>query len=543
MDRTEILEAFKSLFQGHDRYYGQYPMLGEGMPWTEKRRPLTDSQWIGHLTGKGYGLGRVPVRDDGQCRWAAIDYDTKPRKLTSDELCSLQDRVRASGLPLIVCRSKSGGAHLYLFLSEWTPASIIRKLLRAWAIHLEINWSFDQKGNKRLTEIFPKQDILDPDSPGSWINLPYFGGSRTDRFAVGDRPECGPPAPRTLVEFMSDASATAIDRKQAQLMLQDQPEQRVSSLHPQAPPCLQTLDAQGYGDGSGRNNAMFSLGLFFIKAFPEHWQQRMRDYNLENMDPPLTDAEINGTITSLRRDAEKAEPKYKYKCTDIPINSVCQKDVCRTRVYGISSFEDTSSSTVIERLVKVETDPPKWVAYVQGSPIDVSTEELLDARRFKRKVLEAINQLIKLETAGRWERMIERLLLTLETIAAPEDAGVFGQFKTNIRAFIERRVTVAEFKTPQEAWEQVVRGYPLELDGWIYFQSKHLIKHLEERCKFRDYRPNDLYNALRKMGGVHEPKPKKIAGQAINLWAMPVPSEGGEQTKPFAPLKDEGSDF
>ena len=65
-----------------------------------------------HLAGK-LGLGLVPVRRDGTCRFAAIDID-----IDSIDHPALLQKVLARKLPLTVCRSKSGGAHLYLFMKE-----------------------------------------------------------------------------------------------------------------------------------------------------------------------------------------------------------------------------------------------------------------------------------------------------------------------------------------------------------------------------------------------------------------------------------------
>jgi hypothetical protein len=58
-----------------------------------------------------YGIGIVPIRDDATCVWGAIDIDLDKEP----NLTVLAKQVHKLELPLIVCRSKSGGAHLYLF--------------------------------------------------------------------------------------------------------------------------------------------------------------------------------------------------------------------------------------------------------------------------------------------------------------------------------------------------------------------------------------------------------------------------------------------
>ena len=43
---------------------------------------------------------------------------------------SLVQTIRKLKLPLIVCRSKSGGAHIFLFTTEFIPASLMQNTLK-----------------------------------------------------------------------------------------------------------------------------------------------------------------------------------------------------------------------------------------------------------------------------------------------------------------------------------------------------------------------------------------------------------------------------
>ncbi len=48
----------------------------------------------------------------------------------------MQDKIQKLKLPLLHCRSKSGGAHLYLFLKEWEQAAVVREYLTEMSIML-----------------------------------------------------------------------------------------------------------------------------------------------------------------------------------------------------------------------------------------------------------------------------------------------------------------------------------------------------------------------------------------------------------------------
>jgi hypothetical protein len=172
----DTAERFMKLYSGSTLSYGVHVPDGvENHSVTGKRsgisRTVTGSVnaalYDAHLAGE-QGLGIVPVRADGTCVWGVIDidrYDTdfNPAKVAVDLL--------GYGLPLIVCRSKSGGAHVYLFC-ESASASLMRARLSEIANLL---------GHK--AEVFPKSDGLD-NSLGNWVNLPYFNGDAGTRCAV-----------------------------------------------------------------------------------------------------------------------------------------------------------------------------------------------------------------------------------------------------------------------------------------------------------------------------------------------------------------------
>lgn len=507
-----VLRQFQALFQGHAQYYGRYPLKGETftdgkpmIPWTEKKRPLEDKTWIAHLSGQGLGLGITPVMEDSTAVFGAIDYDTKPNEA---DLVDLNSRIQSNALPLVICRSKSGGAHFYLFSKEPVPAKLMRDRLREYAMVLGIYLN----PNGHPVEIFPKQGRVDENAQGNWINLPYYEAKTTNRYALaadGSRLD--------LREFLSYANKRMVTREQLDVTTFTVE----SKLHPEAPPCLQVLDRDGYPQGT-RNDGLMNVGLLLEKVDPERWEQNLREYNHDRFNPPLNDHEVEGIIKSLRRDFTGSR-KYTYGCNKPPINHLCNRDLCKKLTYGIDSF-DVAACTTIDKLIKVDVDPPRWLAYVDGQPVDVSTEQLLDPKQFKRRALDVLNRIIKIGTLAAWEKMVSNLLERLDVIEAPEDAGVFGQFKSHVRAFVEKR--------SENDLSDTLRGFPVEYEGWVWFRSEALMKHLE-RSRFRDYKVNEIYNAIRRMGGEHYQGKLPKMRQTVNLWKLPIPTADDEQTEPF----------
>ena len=119
----DLRSKFKKIFTGLDSAYGTYKINGtnENNKQTGKgaviRQPPTDALWQKHLDGVEPSLGIIPIRADNTCTWGAIDVDQYPLDLTA-----FITKVRQLALPLVVFRSKSGGAHAYAFTKAPVPA-------------------------------------------------------------------------------------------------------------------------------------------------------------------------------------------------------------------------------------------------------------------------------------------------------------------------------------------------------------------------------------------------------------------------------------
>src|SRR3954471_5029064 len=79
------MEAAERLFRrykGLDRAHGQYLPATDKRPGQKKlegkagtvREPVTVALWNRHLEGE-YGIGIIPIQDNHQCWWGAIDID------------------------------------------------------------------------------------------------------------------------------------------------------------------------------------------------------------------------------------------------------------------------------------------------------------------------------------------------------------------------------------------------------------------------------------------------------------------------------------
>ena len=267
------MEEFKLIFEGLDRAYGQHRSEGkradgkqEGKSYIEKKL-ITDELWEAHLAGKGPSLGIIPIRADNTSKWGCIDIDSYP--IDYNKIIS---SIRKLKLPIVPCRSKSGGLHLFLFFIKPIAAKLVREKLKE--ISANIGYA--------NAELFPKQSsiLLEKGDLGNFLNLPYYNAKETSRYAYNDD---GTAA--TLREFInlynkyviSDISKISIEISQD--VIKD------------GPPCLQQLCTQGFPEGT-RNNGLFNIGVYLRKFDPDNWKSLLEEHNRDYMNPPLGAQEV-----------------------------------------------------------------------------------------------------------------------------------------------------------------------------------------------------------------------------------------------------------
>ena len=174
----ERTKEFIRIFSGLTRAYGQTQSRSknesgklEGKSWIVPEQ-LTEDKWLNHLAGKEPSLGIIPINENNQCTWGAIDIDT----YDGFDHKKLIKTIVEKKLPLVVCCSKSGGAHIYLFVSEPVRAKEMQIKLKEIAVFLGFGES----------EIFPKQIELNSKGTGNFLNLPYNHPEFPGRFAYDD---------------------------------------------------------------------------------------------------------------------------------------------------------------------------------------------------------------------------------------------------------------------------------------------------------------------------------------------------------------------
>ena len=381
---------FKGIFEGNNSAYGQLILTGaktesgkaEGKAFI-KRQPISDQLWEDHLEGKEPALGVIPINENNECKWGCIDVDV----YNLDHIAIMRN-IKGMGFPLVTFRSKSGGAHLFLFAKEFIPAALMQSKLKAMSEALGYTGS----------EIFPKQTeiLVERGDTGNFLNLPYHGGIRGLRYTF----ESGGKA-ASLESFYSIYDEWAQTREQIENIVVKKAE--VVEIFPDGPPCLNRLAEEGFGEGS-RNNALFNLAIYRQKASPDNWQDILEDDNHKYMNPPLRSAEVQNLIKSIGKRGYD-----KYRCKEQPICGVCNTAKCRTKKFGVG-FEDEQMPE-LDTLTKIKSNPPQWFLNVAGNRVELKTEQLHNPNLFAIAVLDQANVVSPIPKAKDWREVHLKMLM------------------------------------------------------------------------------------------------------------------------------------
>lgn len=497
----DLAQSFMRLFGGMSSAYGTYRVSDSGKKGVKNtgraqthREPLTIAQWRNHLAGK-IGLGVIPIREDNTVVWGCLDIDEYHL-----DLQKLAKKINELKLPLLVCRTKSGGAHVFAFFAEPVPAAACQDMLKEVASTLGFGGC----------EIFPKQTevLLERGDLGNWLNMPYFGAEKTTRYAV--KPDGSPATPK---EFLEAANNIKLSPAELDGVIQLKGDQLV----PEGPPCLQALCALGFPEGQ-RNNGLFALGTYCRKAHPESWKQKLTEYNQSCVSPPVEPDEI----ASIVKQHERKE--YNYKCSEQPLAAHCNAAVCRTRKYGVGQG---SSFPTLGGLTKLDTEPPLWFLEVEGSRLELATDQLQDPQRFAKVCIETINVFPPPVTRATWQQMVDPLLRDVIIIEQPEDTKALGQFADVLYAFCEDKALAP-------TRDDILRGVAWrgEINGkdWIWFRMEDLLKFIRRQGDSQMKR-HYIAARIRDLGGDH--KQVRFAGNKnLIVWGVPPLGGGAELDTP-----------
>lgn len=412
-----MIERFKNIFQGLERAHGVTKVAdtnGNGSKVKGasfiKRESVTDDLWTKHLQGIE-NLGIIPINDDNKCKWGCIDIDS----YAGFDHKKLIEKIKSFKLPLIVCRSKSGGAHVFLFTEDF----IYARQMRSKLTEIKAVLGYGQ------SEVFPKQiELKSKDDTGNFLNLPYFNGNNTVRYAFKDD---GTAA--SLEEFYEIYNNV----KQLDVGLIEV--KRPTSEYSDGPPCIESLAMNKVNEG-GRNNALFHYGVYAKQKWPDGWKSKLVVFNENSMEKPLSDSEVD----IIKNQHEKKD--WGYKCNDQPMCSLCDKALCRKRKFGIGQSITFPNLTDLQI---IDLEDPYYYLNVDGERLKLdSVKHLRQQSLFQEACMVQLKTRPPTQKEKDWVLTTNLLLQNAEITEPAEGLRTEDQLQNHLEEFCLNRLSSSD---------------------------------------------------------------------------------------------------
>ena len=443
-----MIEKFKNIFQGLDRAHG-VTIVGEsngngtkvkGKSFV-KREPITDELWQKHLDGKD-SLGVIPINDDNKCKWGCIDIDS----YAGFDHQKLINKIKQFKLPLVVCRSKSGGAHVFLFTKDYVSASLMQDKLN------EIRSVLGYGGS----EVFPKQrELKSKDDTGNFLNLPYFNCNNTTRYAFLESGEAA-----TLESFFE------LVERYKQDNIREIKVKRPETPYSDGPPCIELMVQNKVTEG-GRNNALFHYGVYAKSKWPENWKSKVILFNESAMAQPLSDIEVN----IITKQHEKKD--WGYKCNDQPMCSLCDKKLCKSRKFGIGQEAIFPNLTDLQ---VVALEEPYYYMNVDGDRLYLdSAKHLTNQSLFQEECVKQLRFNPPTLKTNDWKKLTNMLLENAEVTEPAEGTSTKDILRNYLEDYCLNRIQkdkIDEIKTGGTFTDEVFHYFVFD-----NFYNKFLLRN------------------------------------------------------------------
>ena len=499
-----FLEAFAGSEEGHGKTTVTAARRGRDGKAEAKsfvvRGPLTFDSVADHLAGK-QGYGAIPITRENKAKFGAIDIDQYDL-----DHSALIAKVRKYRLPVIACRSKSGGAHLFVFLTDWVEAKLLREYLGEMASAL----------GYAKAEIFPKQDsiLIDKGDVGNFINLPYFDAENTLRYAFNEAGEA-----LLVEEFLDMVDRSRVDLSAMEFLTyvdEEAPQEETPERAwlKQVPPCIRNKLREG-PISNERNHWAFQYTVFAKKKDIDNWKGLVEEFNSREFSPSLPTQELSNTVM---RSHEKKE--YGYKCNEPSIAAYCDKKACRKLQHGIGSR--TADMPNIGGLTVLMSDPKLLFLDVNGQRLELTMKQLQHQSLFQEACMEQLLFAPQKLKDPDWVAIVNDMLRNATQVPVPEELTTRGQFVDHLKNYCTSRIRA---KDPEE----LAMGKPWvdEKANRVLFTLTGLTEYLRQR-NFTGFSKGQIQQVLKEMNDNGEcdghKNIKKAEGgwTTIRAWWVPM---------------------
>jgi hypothetical protein len=391
--QAKIINDLMDLFRSNSRGYGVGEFQGarfdedknKWIPghvrWTWGE--TSEREWHDHLAGVKL-LGQGVLCDDNKVWYACLDIDSYDIDYHEE-----MAKIKRSGLPLVVYRTKSGGLRIVIFFSEGIDSELVIPRMRRVASLL----------GYAGCEIFPKQsklDVSNGDCP-SWIYMPYGGthdmfpeqGCMNEggglmeleegiEYAKGKRLTQSAFIELFTAEEHAKANGKANGRKhpKGNWVQEESYETTINTMFWDGPPCLWIIAHNKSHEM--QNNFLVNVATFVKKKYPENWDKALEYVNY-NVLQPVGDRDKLSSIVKRGQNQD-----YEYMCQQEPICTFCDPHACRRKPYGVGTngahidFHEFGITTI-------DREPNIFFVSIGDKRIQCTFDELWHQHKFQVK--------------------------------------------------------------------------------------------------------------------------------------------------------------
>ena len=506
-----MIDKFRKIFNGLEERFGYHVLDQSNGDGKKSGTSFTSSyahtkeMWKAHLEGYKFevktksktiqadSLGLCPIKSDSTCMWGAIDLDEyKP------DVKELYKKIKSLSAPFIPFKSKSGGIHIYIFLTEAVPALLLREKL-----HSIKNIFGDCKPDK----IFPVQKYLNLEkgSAGSWINLPYHNVKNTVRYMIK---EDGTAA--SIEEFFEHYERNKVTPSQLKKLKSNIDEGDSGDWFKDGPPCMQALASFGVPK-SQRNEVLLDMTRYIKQRYPEEWKDKTLEYNKKFFEPVGKGMSFN-EVSNVIGSRDKKD--YTYRCDQDWLKSFCNKEECIKRKFGISGA--LNSELVLGPLSYVTSNPKIWYLGFNGEEVRLSSKELVKQDLAREAATEQTGRTPP--KIRNWDMQLRGLQEKATEIDAPEESLPTFRLKTTLETFCYNTRVSKDKK-------KILLGRPFEDEKSIKFTFNDFFKYL----KSDDWSitPDLTHQMLKKIPGIT--REKFHIKEGVKRWVYVVNKEKFEE--------------
>jgi hypothetical protein len=382
---------------------------------------------------------------------------------------------------------------LFLFLKAWEPAVLVREILAEMASAIGFSGC----------EVFPKQDTIieDRGDLGNFINLPYYNAEETMRYCFDKKCEA-----MELEKFLTSVEKNRVSMADLTAMQFGGSRRYFTD----GAYCLEIMTSLGKIT-ENRNIFLFAVGVYCRKKWSDDWKSHHEELNRELCDPPLPATEV----MQLQKSLDKKD--YFYQCDICPLKDHCNKDICKTRRYGIGT--DAPDAAKIDGLTIMQSEPRLYFMTVDGGRLVLSTDQLQHPTLFQRACMEQLDIMPPVPKPADWQRSINAMMLTATKISVSEELTYSGQFKEHLRNFCTSRIRAL-------APEELKMGKPWTEGGLTKFRIEALMEYLKNR-NFTQYTRAQVQDQLKQLNdekechGTRTIKQEDGRRTSIRVWWVP----------------------